>query len=719
MDYDARDVYTGQAPCKGFKVEHQGSTGACAFFATVSAFSARMCIAHGRDSPLSNVLLSIRHFADCSSTNWNVYTDINVNKLAKPQPWLTESWCRPYKAAVGSCQDFCPTGRFFNAVAGTGRVVYGIPNMQAEILRNGPVVARMQVPFTTGIWAYRSGVLVETTAEPNPPYHGVVVIGWGALNGIPYWLCQNSWGVEWGERGFFKLAHGSLNIEASGFAAIKPEQPLLCPDTACSVWGRVRNDCACDCNGTMRTGPNCEVCPVGICKNGGVTNGLACSHCICPTGFSGQYCQHRVFSAWRSQAYCSDGLTSVSWSAAYSFSSSPGAPQTVPPMGTSFIAFYTPDKVEAGKASGFSAEKAICTTSGSLPCAPTGTIWLTLPKTPGKYLIYQMNYQPGGFYAPKASQNTLIGYYTVLKNSTACTPAALAAAVAAYGPSQLIDAAAVATALEQTAMLRRLTDSAPALAAVTSWDDPVATLTLRNTYNSPDPVHHIWQGGRPDSYTICYTDSPIVSVAERYLALLIVGTADTELRPAIQYNFSSIQGAPDMAGGPCFTLRLGAKIPLQTDAFTIGLINSRTSATIAKTSQFRLMLATLVCDLTANPRLPNVNLAKFMMSATYRDPHPNAGHLDIVRAYEVKKPDVQVDWCYIYCRNNDLTAACCKTPPPDTTLPVQTGATRAFVFILPRTPGTAKNLVYNIQLSPGNSNGLSTLVVASLTTTNV
>jgi hypothetical protein len=66
-----------------------------------------------------------------------------------------------------------------------------------------------------------------------------------------------------------------------------------------------------------------------------------------------------------------------------------------------------------------------------------------------------------------------------------------------------------------------------------------------------------------------------------------------------------------------------------------------------------------------------------------------------------------------------LTAACCKTPPPDTTLPVQTGATRAFVFILPRTPGTAKNLVYNIQLSPGNSNGLSTLVVASLTTTNV
>jgi hypothetical protein len=388
-------------------------------------------------------------------------------------------------------------------------------------------------------------------------------------------------------------------------------------------------------------------------------------------------------------------------------------------MGISFIAFYTPEQVEAGKASGSSAEKAICTTSGSLPCAPTGTIWLTLPKTPGKYLIYQMNYQPGGFYAPKASQNTLIGYYTVLKNSTACTPAALAAAVAAYGPSQLIDAAAVATALEQTAMLRRLTDSAPALAAVTSWDDPVATLTLRNTYNSSDPVHHIWQGGRPDSYTICYTDSPIVSVAERYLALLIVGTADTELRPAIQYNFSSIQGAPDMAGGPCFTLRLGAKIPLQTDAFTIGLINSRTSATIAKTSQFRLMLATLVCDLTANPRLPNVNLAKFMMSATYRDPHPNAGHLDIVRAYEVKKPDVQVDWCYIYCRNNDLTAACCKTPPPDTTLPVQTGATRAFVFILPRTPGTAKNLVYNIQLSPGNSNGLSTLVVASLTTTNV
>ncbi len=38
-DYDARDVYPGQASCKGFQVLDQGATGACAFFATVASFS--------------------------------------------------------------------------------------------------------------------------------------------------------------------------------------------------------------------------------------------------------------------------------------------------------------------------------------------------------------------------------------------------------------------------------------------------------------------------------------------------------------------------------------------------------------------------------------------------------------------------------------------------------------------------------------------------------
>lgn len=42
--------------------------------------------------------------------------------------------------------------------------------------------------------------------------HAVVIIGWGTdtINGkkVDYWLCRNSWGRNWGDNGYFKLAMG-------------------------------------------------------------------------------------------------------------------------------------------------------------------------------------------------------------------------------------------------------------------------------------------------------------------------------------------------------------------------------------------------------------------------------------------------------------------------------------------------------------------------------
>jgi len=60
--------------------------------------------------------------------------------------------------------------------------------------------------------------------------HAVTILGWGVYTdvknrnkSVPYWLCSNTWGPDWGEeRGFFRIARGrnECNIELQVIAGL-------------------------------------------------------------------------------------------------------------------------------------------------------------------------------------------------------------------------------------------------------------------------------------------------------------------------------------------------------------------------------------------------------------------------------------------------------------------------------------------------------------------
>lgn len=101
--------------------------------------------------------------------------------------------------------------------------VYRIPNnekdIMVEIMKNGPVQTVMKIKqdfflYSSGIYRYST---TDDTGQSDIGYHSVRIIGWGenvldSGETLKYWVCVNSWGIHWGEQGYFKIERGQFEF---------------------------------------------------------------------------------------------------------------------------------------------------------------------------------------------------------------------------------------------------------------------------------------------------------------------------------------------------------------------------------------------------------------------------------------------------------------------------------------------------------------------------
>ena len=97
-------------------------------------------------------------------------------------------------------------------------------HMQWAIFKYGPMVAGF-VMFPDFLDAY-DGLSVYTP-QPNQTAmggHAVKLVGWGQ----GYWIAANSWGTDWGEKGYFRIAmgHPKLRLEENHLGLI-PSIPRI------------------------------------------------------------------------------------------------------------------------------------------------------------------------------------------------------------------------------------------------------------------------------------------------------------------------------------------------------------------------------------------------------------------------------------------------------------------------------------------------------------
>ena len=72
-------------------------------------------------------------------------------------------------------------------------------------------------PLSVGIQAdqplfqfYKSGVITSPDCGTNVD-HGVLIVGYGTEDGHDYWLIKNSWGPDWGDKGYVKIGRSDSN----------------------------------------------------------------------------------------------------------------------------------------------------------------------------------------------------------------------------------------------------------------------------------------------------------------------------------------------------------------------------------------------------------------------------------------------------------------------------------------------------------------------------
>ena len=374
-------------PCKAFNVVNQGECNGCYAFATAAAFSARICRAY---PGVGNVALSAQQLLDCTSGCITGGSELTAYQALISLPDV-EIWCDPFTGSAGTCGAVCPAGNRFGALPASVQQVgfsgvFGVMQMQLELVRGGPGAVAFNV--WSDLFAYGGGVYSPSAASSYVGSHAVSLIGWGTDQGLPYWICQNSWGTDWGESGFFRILRGNdtCGIESTtGLVVAKPAPPTDCLQSNCSAGSTTLKNCSCLCQ-PGRSGPTCSECSL-VCLNGGARN-AACTMCTCPAGYFGTSCEGG-YSLNPLASCAKDSETTIS--VTYSFSGS-----VPPPTQLTFVGVYTlteTNPLNSQTATYMCGHVYNRTRNGGL-CPLAGSLHLARPSAPGQYKIAVAPYIP-------------------------------------------------------------------------------------------------------------------------------------------------------------------------------------------------------------------------------------------------------------------------------------------------------------------------------------
>jgi len=184
------------------KVKNQGQCGSCWSFSTTGAVEGAMFLKTGTLDSYSE-----QQLVDCSTENHACQGGLMdyAFQYIETHPLMTESEY-PYKAKKGTCEYDESKGvgkvKSFKDVAHDG--FFHKKGGQLKLaLQNGPVSVAVEADQMV-FQHYKSGVI--TSGCGSKLDHGVLAVGYGTEDGEDFFIVKNSWGPEWGDKGYLKIS---------------------------------------------------------------------------------------------------------------------------------------------------------------------------------------------------------------------------------------------------------------------------------------------------------------------------------------------------------------------------------------------------------------------------------------------------------------------------------------------------------------------------------
>lgn len=201
-------------------VKNQGGCGSCVAFGAVATVEGSL--RRQRNNPSLAVDLSEAHLFYCharsegrrcggASGGWWSSRALNAFR----DKGVVDEACYPYTAKDQDCTGLCKNARGREVKISGWKRLTKASDIKTWLSTKGPLVACYTV--YQDFFSYKRGVYRHVSGKVRGG-HCVSCVGYNDQQ--RYWICKNSWGSNWGENGYFRIAYGQVGID-NGMDAVE------------------------------------------------------------------------------------------------------------------------------------------------------------------------------------------------------------------------------------------------------------------------------------------------------------------------------------------------------------------------------------------------------------------------------------------------------------------------------------------------------------------